>query len=58
MKQLFIKTRDKETAEKLKGLGFKIINESGGMWTFLNDASIRFSADDNKNAVYSDRIEI
>lgn len=58
MKQLFIKTRDKETAEKLKELGFKIINESGGMWTFLNDASIRFSADDNKNAVYSDRIEI
>ena len=58
MKQLFIKTRDKETADKLKNLGFKVINESGGMWTFLNDAHIRFNAYDNKNAVYSDRIEI
>lgn len=58
MKQLFIKTRDKETADKLKKLGFQVINESGGMWTFLNDAHIRFNADDNKNAVYSDRIEI
>lgn len=35
MKQLFIKTRDKETADKLKNLGFKVINESGGMWTFF-----------------------
>jgi hypothetical protein len=58
MKQLFIKTRDVETAEELKRLGFKVINESGGMWTFLNDINIRFNADDNKKAVYSDRIEI
>lgn len=58
MKQLFIKTRDKETAERLKDLGFKVVNESGGMWTFLNDINIRFDVDGNKKAVYSDRIEI
>ena len=58
MKQLFIKTRDKGTADKLKELGFKVISESGGMWTFLNDSAIRFDADGNKKAVYSDRIEI
>ena len=58
MKNLFIKTKDKGTADKLKALGFKLISEDSGTWTFLNDANIRFNADEHKAAVYSDRINI
>ena len=56
MKNMFIKTQDEETANKLKELGFNVISEGGGMWTFLNDAHIRFDKDELKKAVYSDRI--
>lgn len=58
MQQFFIKTQDKETADKLVSLGFKVVNKSGDTWTFLNDANIRFEAEENKKAVYSDRIEL
>ena len=51
---MFIKTSDKETADKLRTLGFTEITESGSdTFCFLNDAQkLTFDAE-QYNAVYS-----
>lgn len=56
--QLFIKTRDQETKQKLLDLGFKLITENMGEAVFLNDAHIRFDRKSMKGAVYSDKVFI
>ena len=33
----YIRTQDAETAEKLKQLGFVLLSEHNGIFTFLND---------------------
>jgi len=55
---LFIKTRDAETKQKLKDLGFVLISDEMGEAVFLNDAHIRFDRKNMKSAVYSDKIFI
>ena len=55
MKQNFIKTTDKSTAEKLISKGVKLISQDGQIYTFLNDVpeNFRFEAVDKKHIAYS-----
>lgn len=54
-KQNFIKTTDKETAEKLMSAGFQLMSQNGNVYTFLNQFSTNFSFDevDKKKMVYT-----
>lgn len=45
----FIKTSDKDTAEKLKNLGFKMLSYDNGFYTFLNDMRKMTFEDIDKN---------
>ena len=38
-KKTFIKSSDSSTIDKLKQLGFVLVEESGGFATFINDTS-------------------
>ncbi len=51
----FIKTTDEETMNKLKNLGFQIVDCSGGVWTFVNDADAKLSFDTSK-ITYSNKL--
>lgn len=44
--KLFIKTTDKETAEKLIAEGFKLISQANNVYTFLNQPPQNFSFDE------------
>lgn len=37
MNTLYIRTQDKHTADELKRLGFMLLNQQNGIYTFLND---------------------
>ncbi len=37
-KMLFIKTQDESTANKLMGLGYPLLSNNSGTWTFENTA--------------------
>jgi hypothetical protein len=54
-KQNFIKTTDKETADKLMSLGFQLVSQSGSVYTFLNQAPANFNFDeaDKKKVAYT-----
>ena len=51
MKTNFIKTSHSSTAETLKNLGFQLMNESNGIYTFLNSDKISFSNDVDKSKI-------
>lgn len=53
----FIKCTDKETTEKLIKLGFRVINKSGNVTTFLNDASKPVTFDEKK-VVFTNKVEM
>lgn len=60
MKQNFIKTTDKETADKFILCGFQLVSHTGNMYTFLNQAPNNFSfeeVDKNKYA-YSNILSV
>ena len=42
-KKIFIKTTDKETAEKLMFAGFQLVSQDNGTYTFLNQLPKNFS---------------
>jgi tyrosyl-tRNA synthetase len=44
----FIKSSDKNTIEKLKKLGYQVINVTGNVTTFINDPKIAGKFDENK----------
>lgn len=44
----FIKTKDKDTADIMKKLGFNLVDETDGVWTFVNDSSKPLVFEDNK----------
>ena len=51
-KQNFIKTTDKETADKLISAGFQLVSQSGSVYTFLNQTPTNFNFDEaDKNKV-------
>ena len=54
-KQNFITTTDKETADKLISVGFKLVSQSGNAYTFLNQPPKNFSFDeaDTKKMAYT-----
>ena len=51
MKQNFIKTSDKHTADILLNLGFQQVDFSSGIYTFLNADKMQFSDDIDKSKI-------
>jgi hypothetical protein len=60
MKKKFIKTIDKSTADKLVAYGFKLVLQSGDMYTFLNEMPQNFNFDviDKKMIVYDNILSL
>lgn len=57
MNENFIKTFDKTTSEKLLSLGFQKVDESNGIYTFLNNKTPLFSNDvDESKILYSNML--
>lgn len=56
----FIKTTDKETADKLISAGFQLVSQSDSVYTFLNQIPSNFSFDvaDKKKVVYTNTLNI
>lgn len=53
----FIKTTDKETAEKLSAYGFQLVSQTGDIYTFLNQLPNNFNFDNvDKTKVVYDNI--
>lgn len=59
-KQNFIKTTDKETAEKLMSLGFQLVSQNCNVYTFLNQPPKNFVFDevDTKKMAYTNTLNI
>lgn len=51
MKANFIKTMDSRTANVLKKIGFQLVNESNGIFIFMNSDKIQFSNDIDKTKI-------
>lgn len=51
MGKKFIKVSDVETANLLTKLGFQLIDKTSGIYTFLNNTTIKFSNDIDKSKV-------
>ena len=57
MKQNFIKTSDKPTADILLNLGFQQVDFLSGIYTFLNTDKMQFSDDIDKSKIqYSNNL--
>ena len=57
MKQNFIKTSDKPTADILLNLGFQQVDFSSAIYTFLNTDKMQFSDDIDKSKIqYSNNL--
>ena len=56
----FIKTTDKETAQKFVMLGFKLISHIGNVYTFLNELpqNITFESIDETKFVYDNILSL
>ena len=56
----FIKTTDKDTADKLIAEGFKLISQVNNVYTFLNQPPSNFSFDavDKKKIVYDNILSL
>ena len=56
----FIKTTDKETANKLIIAGFQLITQVGNIYTFLNQTPNNFNFDtvDKKKIVYDNVLSL
>lgn len=59
-KQNFIKTTDKETADKLISVGFKLVSQNGNVYTFLNRLPKNFNFDevDRTKMAYTNTLNI
>ena len=59
-KKNFIKTTDKETADKLMSVGLQLISEVGGVYTFLNQVpnNLIFDGIDNKKVAYTNTLNV
>ena len=60
MKQNFIKTIDKSTAEKMILEGFMLVSHVGQVYTFLNNMpeSFHFDGVDKKHIAYSNVLNV
>lgn len=52
----FIVTQDMETAKELSNIGFTLVQESSGIWTFLNCKNLTFTDNQKRKFIYSDKI--
>ena len=59
-KKNFIKTTDKETADKLMSVGLQLVSEVGGVYTFLNQSpnSLVFDEVDSKKLAYTNTLNV
>ena len=59
-KKNFIKTADKETANKLVACGFQLISKIGSVYIFLNETSkkINFDDIDEKKVIYDNILSL
>lgn len=59
-KQNFITTTDKETADKLISVGFQLVAQGGGCYTFLNQLPNNFNFDgiDRKKMAYTNMLSL
>lgn len=59
-KQNFIKTTDKETADKLAFAGFPLVSQSGNTYTFLNQLpqNFSFNEEDKGKVAYTNILNI
>lgn len=60
MNKKFMKTTDKETADKLIAYGFKLVSHIGSIYTFLNEMpqNFNFDAVDKKKIVYDNMLSL
>lgn len=58
MKNALIKTKDKESADRLITLGFQLISEDSGVYTFVNDGTIQFSKTEELKITYSNVLHV
>lgn len=57
MKANLIKTKDQETVNKLVSLGFTLVSEDSGVYTFLNDKPLNF-AELGLKVTFSNRLNL
>lgn len=59
-KKNFIKTTDKETADKLIFAGFQLVSQDNGVYTFLNQRSnsVVFDEVDKTKMAYTNTLNI
>ena len=58
--KIFIKTTDKETADKLLVCGFQLVSQTGDIYTFLNQSPNNFNFDtvDKTKVVYDNILSL
>lgn len=54
----FVKTSDKDTADKLIKAGFTLVNKDTSVWTFLNNGPMLFSDDEKKKIIYTNALSV
>lgn len=55
----FIKTTDKETADRLMMLGFQLVTQISSTYTFLNEVKkLDFEVVDKKKIVYDNNLSL
>lgn len=58
MKNMFVKTQDKELAEQLRKSGYKELKPQGKFFVFINDGKATFSNEQTKKVVYTNKMEV
>jgi hypothetical protein len=54
----FIKTSDAELADSLRLQGFKELKKQGKFFVFINNGMTKFSAEQEKKVVYTNKMEV
>lgn len=58
MSKNFIRCSDAETIAKMKNLGFIVYSEKNGVTTFINEQSKPLGFEEQKNILYTNKIEV
>lgn len=54
----FVKTTDSTLAEKLESKGMKLISNSNGVFTFLNEGNLPMEFSDNTKLIFTNKLEM
>lgn len=52
MKYNFIRTQDSKICNILQKIGFKLIDDKNGFYTFINDNTLKFSEDVDTSKIH------